>query len=85
MTAPLTLTWQKGGDAVIESCDGTAIVLLSSVPAPPGAPLTGTLASGMEIQVKVHGSKKQDGEPVRFRIQGRLLNASRAVKDQLGV
>jgi len=81
----LRVVWQKSGEAEVESCDSKAIVLLSSISAPPGTPLTGTLPSGTEVQVKVHVCKKQPGEPARFRIQGRLFNASRKVKDELGV
>lgn len=81
----LRVVWQKGGEAQIESCDSKAIVLLSSISAPPGTPLSGALPSGTEVQVKVHVCKRQPGDAPLFRIQGRLFNASRKVKDELGV
>lgn len=79
----MKILWQKGGEGTIETCDGQAIVVLSTRSAPPGTPLVGALGSGTEIQVKVHGCKKQDGDPARFRIQGRLVNASRTLKSEL--
>ena len=69
------------GPASVLSCNGDAIVLGAAFSAPPGKPLSGLLAGGLEVQLKVHGSQKQpDGS---FVIRGRLVNASRAVKEAL--
>lgn len=69
------------GEASVLGCDGAAISLGAPFSAPPGKPLTGTLEGGLEVQLKVHGSQKQaDGT---FVIRGRLVNASKAVKDAL--
>lgn len=75
------VVWAKGGTAEITALDGDAVTLVSSTPAPPGARIEGRAALDVEvaIKVKVHSSKKSaDGT---FVIQGRMLDATRAVLD----
>jgi hypothetical protein len=77
--------WARGGEARIESVVGDGIVLRSTVPWPPGSCVEGTLedASLVEVRVKVHGSRRgADGD---FEVHGRLLDASREVRERLAL
>jgi hypothetical protein len=78
------VTWAKGGEATIVSIGADTIVLLSTVPAPPGSRIDGTVAGeggGTPLRVKVHGSKIEGaGE---FVLHGRPLDMTRAVRERL--
>jgi hypothetical protein len=71
------LQWTKGGEAVVVACDDDAVTLVSTTPAPPGARLEGRLGQDT-VKIKSHGSKRRDDG--RFTIQGRLLDANRALR-----
>ena len=76
------IRWAKGGDASIVTIDVDRVTLDSSLSSPPGSLLEGTLVNdGTTIRIKVRGCKKQDGE--RFRIEGRILDASRDLRTRL--
>lgn len=75
-------TWEKGGEASVLSLDADAIVLVSSIPSPPGSRLSGSLIDGkMEVRIKVHASKKQ--EDGSFHLHGRLIDATRDARSKL--
>jgi hypothetical protein len=85
MTAPPSirphLAWAKGGTAQVVSIANDAIVLLSSVPSPPGSRLEGRLEGDATVRVKIHGSKRQaDGA---FVLEGRVLDVTREVRARL--
>lgn len=74
------LTWVKGGTADIQSLDDDAIVLRSSISAPPGARLEAKFGE-RTVKVKSHGSHKEaDGS---FTLKGRLIDANRELRDAL--
>lgn len=79
----MRVVWERGGEGAIVRLAGDAITLSSTVPAPPGARVKGTLehatlAAPVVIQVKSHGSKKQpDGS---FVIEGRTIDMTRETK-----
>ena len=75
--------WTRGGAARIESVVGDAIVLRLTVPWPPGSRIEGTLedAPVVAVRVKVHGSRK--GADGQFEIHGRLMDASREVRERM--
>jgi hypothetical protein len=77
------LAWQKGGSARIVALSDDAVTLSSTVPAPPGARLEATLLVEPEVNVRVksHGSKRE--EDGTFTLNGRLLDASRMLRDRL--
>jgi len=77
------IRWAKGGDANIVAIDGDRVTLDSSLSSPPGSLVEGTLVNGGgAIRIKVRGCKKVvDGE--RFRIEGRILDASRDLRTRL--
>ena len=80
----LRVVWQQGGEAHVQSVQGVAITLLSTVSSPPGTPQAGSMPSGTALQVKVHSCKRQAGEPAMFLIAGRVINASRVVLAEVG-
>ena len=77
------IRWLKGGDASIVALDVDRVTLDSSLSSPPGSLVEGTLVNdGTTIRIKVRGCKKNvDGE--RFRIEGRILDASRDLRTRL--
>ncbi|MDF2691652.1 MAG: hypothetical protein K0S65_35 [Labilithrix sp.] len=83
-SSPLShLTWVKGGHAEVVSVESDAIVLRSTTSAPPGARLEAKLtdAPGSPVKVKSHGTHKEaDGS---FTLKGRLIDATRELRDRL--
>jgi hypothetical protein len=78
------VTWAMGGKATIVSIGADTIVLVSTVPAPPGSRIDGTVAGeagGTPLRVKVHGSKSAGTGDVVLR--GRPLDMTRAVRERL--
>jgi len=75
------IRWAKGGDANIIAIDGDRVTLDSSLSSPPGSLFEGTLVNdGGMIRIKVRGCKKVEE---RFRIEGRILDASRDLRERL--
>ena len=74
--------WERGGDAVLVTLIGDAIVMRSSIPSPPGSRLRGPLSvASAELHMKVHSSKRQsDGT---FLLEGRLIDATRELRARL--
>jgi hypothetical protein len=77
------LTWVKGVTAKIVRLEGDAIELRSTTSAPPGARLEAVLIeTGAPVKIKSHGSHKEaDGS---FTIKGRLIDATRELREKLG-
>jgi hypothetical protein len=84
LSAPLAdLIWAKGGHAEITRVEGDAIELRSTTSAPPGARLEATLTSEplSPVKIKSHGTRREaDGS---FFLSGRLLEATRELRDRL--
>jgi hypothetical protein len=84
MSAPRShLRWAKGGHAEIVRLDRDIIELRSTTPAPPGARLEATLDAEppATVRIKSHGSRREpDGA---FALNGRLVDASRELRDRL--
>jgi hypothetical protein len=81
--APAQIAWEKGGTAQVVSLATDAIVLLSSVPSPPGSRIEGRVEGEkpVTVRVKIHGSKRRaDGA---FVLEGRVLDATREVRARL--
>lgn len=71
----------RGGTAHLLEIEGDRATLSSPIASPPGSTLTGTVPGvATELQLKVK-SCKRDGN--RFRIEGRLRNATRELRDRL--
>jgi hypothetical protein len=76
------VAWNGGGEARIVSLDGERIVLVSTVPLPPGSRPEGRLVEGGDaVRVKSHGSRKlEDGT---FRVEGRALDLRKELRERL--
>jgi hypothetical protein len=72
---------QAGGDAEVTVLEGERIALLSTTPHAPGSRPEGTLEGGGAVRVKVARCRKQ-GE--RFLVEGRLLDATRELRAEIG-
>jgi hypothetical protein len=78
-----SVLWAKGGEARVVIIGRDAITLDSSVPAPPGSRIDGTLAGDVPtpLRIKIHASRRQpDG---RFLLEGRPLDLSREARARL--
>ena len=80
---PLSIGADMNAAAV--SCKGEVFVMLSPKAFPPGQPLELTLFPGSDralvLQVRCIGSKLQPDQ--RFEVRARLINLSRAARQQL--
>jgi len=76
------VAWNGGGEARIVSLDGERIVLVSTVPLPPGSRPEGKLLGGGDpVRVKSHGSRRlEDGT---FRVEGRALDLRKELRERL--
>jgi hypothetical protein len=88
MSSPeVHLRWAKGGHAEIVRVDGDAIHVRSTTPAPPGARLEAALVGGATetpVKIKSHGSRREgEGEGAAFVLTGRLIDATRELRDRL--
>ena len=92
----MRVRWARGGEGEILSIGADTIVLRSTVPAPPGERLSGTidadadadadgsapaLALALVLRVKVHGCRR--GTKGEFLIEGRPLDLARDVREYL--
>jgi hypothetical protein len=81
MNVPLTL--DSGGPAAIVHNDGDHVIVASSAPSPPGSTLAAS-RDGMPNAIKVRGcARDESSAPLVYRIEGRLVNFSRAAREKL--
>lgn len=79
MAHPIQL--KSGQRAEVVQSDGDTTTILSPQASPPGSTVVATLEGiASELQLKVKSCKK-DGD--LFRIEGRLRNAPKEVRDRL--
>jgi hypothetical protein len=81
MSQVLDVQWSKGGGAKLVAFDGEMIVLMSTIPSPPGSRLEGTFGT-MTLRVKVHQSKRQS-DGATFELRGRAFDFVRETRDAL--
>jgi len=77
------IRWTRGGEARIVSMGPAAILLRSTVPAPPGSRIEGTLEGPVPatLRLKVHSSRRQsEGD---FLIEGRPVDLTREIRLEL--
>ena len=80
--APLAhLSWGKGGHAEVVRVEGDVVELRSTTSAPPGARLEAVVGSATAAKIKSHGTKKE--EDGSFSLKGRLIDATRELREQL--
>lgn len=80
------LRWDGPGQGRVLTLNGDVVQLEVSSPGAPGARKDATLPSGASVRVKVHRVKKLEGDLGAagwFFLEGRLIDASRAVREEL--
>jgi hypothetical protein len=93
------IRWAKGGEARVVSVDARSIVVRSTVPAPPGSRIEGTIDSKGESAGVLSARRPIDGEPFvllrmkvhsskrqaagDFVLEGRPLDLSREARERL--
>ena len=79
-----TIAWDRAGEAAFVPLNDDLVALLSSRAAAPGSRVDGAVLPHLKIRVKVYRCKRKGvEEPPRFLIEGRLLEANRAQRDEL--
>ena len=68
------------GEATLRRIDGDRVALDASVPAAPGTPLQASMSDGTGLRIKVQRCVRE-GE--HFAIDGRLLDASRVLREKI--
>lgn len=92
--ANVPFTCAKGEPGAIVALDGERIELVSERPEAPGSRPVYRLADGAEVRIKVHGCKREgvvasadagasDGAGSVFRIDGRVIDLTRALRERL--
>lgn len=77
----LSIVLTRGGTARLLETDGDKTTLLCPIASPPGSTLTGAVEGvAAEFQLKVKSCKKEGDA---FRIEGRLRNATRELRERL--
>lgn len=75
----LRITWSDGATATVVSAQGIQVVVHSSKPYPPGAPVNGVLHANdgdRPLTLKSTGSRKlADATTPTWEVKGRLLSA----------
>lgn len=74
------IRWNKGGEAAVIEAKDDLVAVRSTIPSAPGSRIEGNLPSGSAVRIKVARCKAEDGA---FRIEGKLLDATRAVRDEV--
>ena len=79
---PARIAWNDGGEATVTVLDGDKVTLRSTRAWPPGSRPEGRLdPDARRFWMKVHGSHREDDGA--FRVQGRLLDATRELRQAL--
>lgn len=76
----MSVRWNKGGEATVLEADDDKVAVRSTIPSAPGSRIEGVLPSGSGVRIKV-ARCKADG--AGFRIEGKLLDATRAARDEV--
>ena len=74
------IRWTKGGEAAVIEADDDRVTVRSTIPSAPGSRIEGLLPSGGPFRLKVARCRAEGGG---FRIEGKLLDATRAVRDEV--
>ena len=77
------LRWVRGGEATVLSLEPDAITLESTTPSPPGSRIYAVLlvGSGASLRLKVHASRRDSTG--LFRLEGRPIDMTREVREEL--
>ena len=80
----IVLELARGGTAAVLEVNGEHVVVLSSIPSPPGSPLEAKLdASTLRIKVRGCRQVEPDDAGRSYRIEGRLVSLTREQREAL--
>ena len=74
------IRWSKGGEAEVIEAKDDLVTVRSTIPSAPGSRIEGKAPSGSSVRIKVARCRAEGGG---FRIEGKLLDATRAVRDEV--
>jgi hypothetical protein len=74
------IRWTKGGEAQVLEARDDQVAVRSTIPSAPGSRIEGALPSGASVRLKVARCRADNGG---FRIEGKLLDATRATRDEV--
>ena len=77
------IAWARGGEATIVALTAESVTLVSTVAAPPGSRLDGSLGEGSPafLRFKIHSSTKNaDGD---YLLVGRPLDLTRELRERV--
>jgi hypothetical protein len=74
------IRWTKGGEAHVLEAKEDLVTVRSTIPSAPGSRIEGALPSGTPVRLKVARCRAEEGA---FRIEGKLLDATRATRDEI--
>jgi len=80
----IELALERGGQALVLETDGERVSVLAPEASPPGSTLAATL-DGAALSIKVRGCRRTepDASGRAFRIDGRFVSLSRALREKL--
>lgn len=80
----IELALERGGSALVVETDGERVTVLAPEASPPGSTLAARL-EGAGVAIKVRGCRRVEPDAAgrSFRIEGRFLSLSRALRDKL--
>jgi hypothetical protein len=80
----IELLLERGGAAVVLETDGERVTVLAPAASPPGSTLNARL-DGANVAIKVRGCRRTepDASGREFRIEGRFVSLSRALREKL--
>jgi hypothetical protein len=78
------LELERGGRALVLETDGERVTLLAPEASPPGSTVVARL-EGAPVSVKVRGCRRGETDETgrAFRIEGRFVSLSRALREKL--
>jgi hypothetical protein len=74
------IRWNKGGEAAVLEAEDDRVAVRSTIPSAPGSRIEGVLPSGGGVRIKVARCRAEGGA---YRIEGKLLDATRAARDEV--
>lgn len=80
----IELSLDRGGSALVLETDGERVTVLAPEASPPGSTLAARL-EGASVSIKVRGCRRVEADAAgrAFRIEGRFVSLSRALREKL--
>lgn len=74
------IRWARSGEATVLEARDDHVIVRSTIPSAPGSRIEGALPSGSAVRIKVARCRSGEGA---FRIEGKLLDATRALRQEI--